>query len=228
MCFSAEASFTASAALLGIGTLTMRRASRSSERPYAAIPLLFGVQQLAEGLLWLGFSWETAALNAVLTQVYSFFSHVLWPVYVPLAAWCMEPPGWRRRALSAAVAGGAAIGAYLLYSLFANPIVARPVGNHIDYDSPHFYVTVVMTLYLATTTVSLLLSSRRTAQLFGFLALAASAAAYLFYVSWFISVWCFFAAVLSLMVYFQRNAGSAGRAAGPLLAAGLPNDTPGR
>ena len=51
MCFSAPASFTAAAVLLGLGTVTMRRARSRRELPYAAIPLLFGVQQLLEGML---------------------------------------------------------------------------------------------------------------------------------------------------------------------------------
>ncbi|RRJ46375.1 hypothetical protein EIM03_29860 [Pseudomonas aeruginosa] len=55
MCFSAPASFTAAAVLLGLGTVTMRRARSRRELPYAAIPLLFGVQQLLEGMLWLTF-----------------------------------------------------------------------------------------------------------------------------------------------------------------------------
>jgi hypothetical protein len=212
MCFSATASFTAGALLLGVGTLTIRKARQPRERPFAAIPLLFAVQQLTEGLLWLGFGWDTPQLNAVLTQVYSFFSHVLWPVYVPLAAWLLEPPGPRRRALVVVSAGGIAVGAYLLYGLFATPIVARPIGNHIDYDSSHFYVAVVITLYLTATTVSMLLSSHRVMKLFGVLALAGALAAYLFYARWFISVWCFFAAALSLVIYLHFAA----RAAEPL------------
>ena len=43
MCFSATASFSAGAFLLGIGTLTLRSAMTTHERralPFAAIPLL--------------------------------------------------------------------------------------------------------------------------------------------------------------------------------------------
>ena len=54
MCFSATASFTTGLLLLALGTVTLRMAQRPIERPDAAIPLLFGVQQLSEGLVWLG------------------------------------------------------------------------------------------------------------------------------------------------------------------------------
>lgn len=203
MCFSATASFSAGAFLLGLGTLTLKSAHRPREVPFAAIPLLFAIQQLSEGVIWLTFSYEAPLLNAVLTHVYSFFSHVLWPVYVPVAVLLIEPPGWHRRALLAFVAAGLAVGAYLLYVLIAFPVVSRPTGRHIEYVSPHFFAAVTMTLYLLSTTVSPLLSTHRTVKVFGVLALLSFAAAYYFYVIWFISVWCFFAALLSMVVYLH-------------------------
>ena len=117
MCFSAPASFTAAAVLLGLGTVTMRRARSRRELPYAAIPLLFGVQQLLEGMLWLTFPDRAPLLNVALTHLYSFFSHVLWPIYVPLAALALESVRWRRRVLVAIAVAGALVGLYLLAML---------------------------------------------------------------------------------------------------------------
>jgi len=203
MCFSATASFTAATLLLGVGTLTLRSARGPRELPFAAIPMLFAIQQLSEGVIWLTFRYEAPQVNALMTYVYSFFSHVLWPVYVPVAVLLMEPSRWRRRALLTFVIAGAAVGAYLLYFLVAFPIVSRPIGQHIEYISPHFFVAAVMTLYLLSTTFSPILSTYRMLKVFGVLALSSFAAAYFFYATWFISVWCFFAAVLSAVVYLH-------------------------
>ena len=206
MCFSATASFSAGVVLLGIGTLTLRSALATHQRralPFAAIPMLFAVQQFVEGVIWLTFSHEAPLLNSVMTHVYSFFSHVLWPVYVPVAALLMEPAGWRRPALIAFVAAGAAVGAYLLYILLAFPVVSRPTGQHVEYDSPHFFAAVTMTLYLLSTALSPLLSTHRMVVVFGALALLSFGVAYAFYATWFISVWCFFAALLSSVVYLH-------------------------
>ena len=206
MCFSATASFSAGALLLGIGTLTLRSAMATHQPralPFAVIPFLFAVQQLIEGVIWLTFSSAAPLLNSVMTHVYSFLSHVLWPVYVPLAVLLMEPAGWRRRALTAFVAAGAAVGAYLLVVLVAFPIVSRPTGQHIEYVSPHFFAAVTMTLYLLSTAISPLLSTHRMVVVFGALALLSFGAAYALYATWFISVWCFFAALLSAVVYFH-------------------------
>ncbi len=211
MCFSATASFMAGGLLLVAGVAAQKLASRPAERFYAAIPLLFAIQQLTEGIVWVTFGDVSPGVNAWATQIYSFFSHVLWPVYVPIAAWLLEPDARRRRLLAVVCAAGLAIGVYLLYTLFAYPIVARPTGGHVEYDSPHFYVAVSMTLYLLATTVRLLLSTQPRVRLFGALALGSAVLAYAFLARWFISVWCFFAAVLSISVLLQlmpRRAGA--------------------
>ena len=206
MCFSATASFSAGALLLGIGTLTLKSAMATHQRsalPFAAIPLLFAIQQLTEGVIWLTFTTDAPLLNWVMTHVYSFFSHVLWPAYVPLAVWLIEPPGRRRHLLVVFAAAGFAVAAYLLFILMVYGVVSKPTGQHVEYDSPHFYAALTMTLYLLSTTTSPLFSTHRMVKAFGALALLAFGAAYYFYAQWFISVWCFFAAVLSAVIYLH-------------------------
>ena len=55
--------------------------------------------------------------------------------------------------------------------LVAYPVVSRPTGGHIEYDSPHFFAAVTMTLYLLSTAISPLLSTHRWVLVFGALAL---------------------------------------------------------
>jgi hypothetical protein len=203
MCFSAQASFVAGVALLAIGAATVTRASRRAEIPYAMIPVLFGLQQLLEGALWLTFPDRAPTLNTWLTHAYSLFSHVLWPVYVPLAALALEAVPWRRRVLASIAVAGGLVGLYLLAMLIRLPIVARVTGQHILYDSPHFYVLTTMGLYVIGTCVSLMFSSHRRVMAFGVAAFLSAVAAYAFYATWFISVWCFFAALLSVIVVWQ-------------------------
>lgn len=206
MCFSATASFTAGVALLGIGALTLRRTSRGAEIPYAAIPVLFGLQQLVEGGLWLTFLDQAPHFNSMLTHIYALFSHVLWPVFVPIAVLLLESVPWRRKALKALVVGGAISGVYLLYFWALDPTTSRVVGQHIVYDSPHFYIKPILVLYVLGTCISSLLSSHAAVRWFGAVSLASYAVAAAFYSIWFISVWCFFAAVMSASVwlYFRK------------------------
>ncbi len=201
MCFSATASFVAGTALLAAGTVIVRKASRKRELPFAAIPLLFGLQQLSEGVVWLTFRFEAPLLNVIMTHIYSFFSHVLWPIYVPFAILLLEPIPWRRKAIWTFLLAGSAVGLYLLVILIRFPVTSEAVGGHIAYQSPHFYVMTVMASYLLATCVSLFFSSHNAVIAFGVVALLSFIAAYAFYAVWFISVWCFFAAVLSGIVY---------------------------
>src|SRR5574338_904038 len=188
MCFSATASFTAGAALLGIGAVTISRARRRAELPFALIPALFGVQQLIEGDLWLTFPDKVPYVNSVLTYAYSFFSHVFWPIYVPIAVLLLEPERWRRSVLAGIALAGFATGLYLLYFLVTEPVVSEIVGRHISYVSPHFYVGAVMTVYVLATCVSSFVSSCNTIRWFGVATFVALVAAYAFYAFWFISV----------------------------------------
>ena len=200
MCFSASVSFVAGTSLLVVGAVTVRKARHKAELPFAAIPLLFGVQQLIEGMIWLTFRFDAPLLNPALTFAYSLFSHVLWPLYMPFAVLLLEPVRWRRKALAAFLVAGAAAGIYLLVNLFRVPIVSAAVEGHIEYASPHFYIVPVMAGYLAGTGVSMLFSSYGIVRVFGIAALSSFVAAYAVYAKWFISVWCFFAGVLSVIV----------------------------
>ena len=154
MCFSASASFIAAAALAASGVATLRLASRRSELPFAAVPMLFGIQQFIEGLIWLSFDNNLSVSNSILTFGYSIFSHVLWPIYVPFAVHLLERVHWRRQALLATQAVGMLVGLYLLYVLTQYPVTSRVLGQHIVYESPHFYQVPVMALYLIATCAS--------------------------------------------------------------------------
>lgn len=202
MCFSAPASFIAGGALSTVGVITLRMTVRKAEIPFASFPLLFGIQQIIEGMIWLSFREGSLLPNRTLTLVYSLFSHVLWPILVPYAVGRLERVPWRKTALLACQIAGVAVGLYLLYFIVMFPVTSRVLGQHIVYESPHFYIVVVMALYLSATCLTSLLSSERIIRAFGALSLATFVGAYLIHVATLVSVWCFFAAVLSFMVYF--------------------------
>jgi branched-subunit amino acid permease len=58
MCLSATASFIAGVSLSVLGVATVKKAERKAEIPFAMIPLLFGTQQIVEGMLWLSFRFD--------------------------------------------------------------------------------------------------------------------------------------------------------------------------
>jgi hypothetical protein len=203
MCFSATASFTAGVVLLTIGTVTTRRARQAAEWPFALIPVLFGVQQLLEGALWLTFPDKAPFLNTVLTQLYSLFSQIIWPIYIPVAVLLLEPSKWRRKVLGAITLAGCAVSVFLLYYLVRQPVLSRVQGRHISYFFPHLHQITATGFYLLGACISPLFSSHRSVQLFGAAATLSLIATAAFYTTWFISVWCFFAAILSGIVFLH-------------------------
>ena len=201
MCFSATASFVAGTALSGIGIVTITNAKRRSELPFAMIPLLFGIQQLVEGVLWLTFSHDAPVLKQAMTYVFSLFSHVFWPIYIPFAFRVLETTPWRRTAMLWFQAVGVAVGLYLFYFSVAGSVVAEVVDHHIVYNSPHFYLVPVTMLYVVATCFTGFVSSHTFVRLFGVLTLLSFITTYFFYARALVSVWCFFAAILSLLIY---------------------------
>lgn len=207
MCFSATASFAAGIGLTGLGLATVWRVPEPRQRPFAALPLLFGLQQLTEGALWLALQSGGEGAQACFTAGYLGFAEVLWPVWAPIAVWLIEPDGWRRSAITLCGAAGATIALALLYGLLTQFQIAELRAGHIYYGLPQYnafrdanLLIPSMTLYTAATCLCLMLSSDRLVRLFGVLLSAALAATFYAYEEWMISVWCFFAAGLSVIV----------------------------
>ena len=202
ICFSANASILAGVALFGIGIVTVRRAERLAQLPYAAIPLAFGMQQLVEGYLWKILPTQSSATDTV-AAIYLLFSHVLWPILVPLAVLVIEPFEARRKLLLFPTAAGAVAGIFFLFALLTEPVSAVIEGKHIVYHLPHRHDAFILTLYIIGTCLTPLLSSYRTVRFLGIAIIIALIATSIAYVHWFASVWCFFAALISAVVFLH-------------------------
>jgi hypothetical protein len=206
MCFSATASFTAGVSLSVLGVVTLKKAERKAEVPFAMIPLLFGVQQIIEGMLWLSFRFDAPLFNVIMTYAFTLFSHVLWPVFVPFSIGLVETVAWRKKVILAFQFIGIAVGLYLLYWVVRFPVTSE-VDEHIVYVSPHFYKVPVMVFYLAATCVGSFFSSHKIINIFGVLALLLFMVAYWIHTVAFFSIWCFFAAILSAVIYLHFKLG---------------------
>ncbi|MHB1086563.1 MAG: DUF6629 family protein [Minisyncoccota bacterium] len=201
MCFSATASFVAGGALSATGVVTLSQARTKAELPLAAFPLLFGIQQAIEGVIWVSFG--LPLLNTIMTYAYLAFAYALWPALVPAAVLLVETHPTRKRILRILSLVGLVLGVYLLYYIFADPGKAHIVNQSIAYDFRHLYEMLPLSLYVLVTCGSGLVSSHRTIQVFGAAALATFFVANWFYNITFISVWCFFAAVLSVLIFWH-------------------------
>jgi hypothetical protein len=205
MCFSATASFTAAAFAGSIGAVTLWKAAQRREPallPIAAFPALFAMQQAVEGLLWLDLAQgEGGTCRTVLVHGFLGYAEIFWPVFAPLAAFLIEPVRWRRRLILVCLGVGVALSTYLLVKMIGNPYTASAATGHIVYRNDATYLTGIEIPYVLATTISLLLSSHRLIQLLAGVILGGFAVAYWSYHQSYVSVWCFFAAASSVLVY---------------------------
>lgn len=202
MCFSATASLIAGGTLSVAGVVTTAQAKTKSELPFAMVPLLFGIQQLTEGLVWLSFFWQTTNLNLVATYIFSLFAFVVWPIYVPFAVGLVETVPWRKKAIYTCQTAGLVVGIYLFYNHTLSFVTSEIISKHIVYNNSHFYSLGVIFLYFIATIASSLFSSKRIINLFGVLTFLFALVAFWFYTNAFVSVWCFFSAILSVVVFW--------------------------
>lgn len=204
MCFSAEASFGASAILSIVGVASIRKAETKSQVSFALIPLIFAVQQFTEGILWLALSNpEYSDLQQVATYNFLFFAQVVWPIFVPFAILKMEQSELQRKAGKILVGIGAVVSLYLFYCLLNFPVEAKILGFHISYelDYPEAISNYCGFLYIVATIAPHFISRIKGMWMLGTTIAISYVITQIFYTDYIVSVWCFFASVISIMVF---------------------------
>jgi hypothetical protein len=203
MCFSAGASFGASIMLGSVGVLTLRKVKQTSQVPFAAIPLMFAVQQVAEGMLWIGLSDpDYASWSHFPVYIFLMFAQIIWPSWIPFSILLLEKNRARKRLLTVMLAMGLTISIYLAYCLFVFDVSAEIRGAHIHYslNFPLKFSWITSILYFIPTVISLVVSGEKRMWILGVAILFSFISTQVFFEDYVISVWCFFAAILSIIV----------------------------
>lgn len=209
MCFSATASFSTSVILVPIGIYCLLKSS-GFKIPYwtfAVIPLIFGIQQFFEGLVWLvvgsgdGLTLHLAALG------FLFFSHVFWLIWIPYACFLLENNAYKKKIFFILIFIGAAYGLSLYIPLLFNQnwLEVELIKQSIEYKTTLLYDKVipkemVSLIYALILLIPLLGISSRYIRIFGVIITASVIVTTLFMDYAFISIWCYFAAVLSFYI----------------------------
>lgn len=213
MCFSPEVSFASAAALVPTGMWAVWTAARNAPRlwPLAVVPAVFGAQQACEGLVWLGQRYGDETLKAAAGRAYLFFALAFWPFWFCASAALIEPERGRRRVLAALAVLSTGWFWFAYLPVFAEPGAAGSCvcGHSIRYtraDAVSANPTwgwALRALYLVTAAVPLLLSSlRRVLLLPVALGVGSAVVAAAVYDHALTSVWCLFAAVLSVSLVY--------------------------
>ncbi|MEO0350737.1 MAG: DUF6629 family protein [Cyanobacteria bacterium P01_A01_bin.15] len=212
MCFSAAASFTASALLIPTGLYGCSLAI-SRDRcylPLAVIPCMFGIQQGFEGMIWWATNHGQMGLANGAALGFLGFSHCFWLLWLPLAMLFLEQRPWVRRVLMGFLGVGVLFGLSLYgpFLLLSDTFAVMVNQGSIDYQTRLLYDqfwprAVSRLVYMLIVLGPLWLSQRVQLRVAGGFIALALLVTYWFYNYAFASVWCFFAAVLSgYIVYF--------------------------
>jgi len=204
MCFSANASFAIAAATSVVGLVTLRQITHPKEILLAVMPFLFAIQQLVEGLLWLQLTGKgDPEIISLLSLIFQIFAKMLWPAYVALAVYLVEIKKNRKNILLALTIVGFLLSINLMFDLYGTPIYAAVNGHSIDYSSEATILYWQMLPYFLCTIGAFFLSSHKFIQVFGAVILFGFAVSAMAYLATFTSVWCFFAAAASTILYFH-------------------------
>jgi hypothetical protein len=212
MCFSPEADFAAGAAVAVVGAQTLRLVRTRRELLIGSLPLLFGAHQLVEGFVWLRLRGQvSSAVGNAAIEAYLIYAHAVLPAIVPLGFLLIERDRRGSRWLWPLVGIGVLLGAYLLREVTAYPVGARELAHCVDYTThtPNDYV--ITELYVLVTCGPALLSSRPYLRWFGVLSLIGVIVAAIVRTEELTSVWCLYAAFISLLIleHFHRERTSA-------------------
>lgn len=199
MCFSAGASFTAGALLSIAGIMTLMHVPTKAQRMIASIPLLFGIQQIAEGLVWIGLQNNNFLLISFGTYIFIFFASVIWPLWIPLSFHMLEPK--RSLCFIPSLIAGLLVAFWFFIGILPAGISTSATQCNIVYTlaSNKNYVVLEGIIYLIATVLPCFIVHDTTVKVLGIILLASYALTYFFYLHAFISVWCFCAAILSVM-----------------------------
>ena len=214
MCFSATANFVGSGILGAIGVAMVREVKHRRELLFAAIPLLFAVHQFTEGFVWLGLddmAGSAMAHNA--GAAYILYAQGLLPFLLPLSVLLIEPTERKRRRMPGFTALGGLLAVYILWGLIAAPLVISAHEHTIEYLNRITTTTLIAVLYVIATCGALFFSGFRSLVLLGSLNLAGLLVVMEIRRYAFTSIWCAYAAIVSVIIYFFFRQSRAARPA---------------
>jgi hypothetical protein len=204
MCFSASASFGAGIVLAVIGVATIKKATHPSQIVFASIPLIFCVQQITEGFLWLALANRSSPLlQQFTTYTFLSFAQIVWPFYVPLAIFLLEKKEKRKVVSKILVGIGSIVSLYLTFCLMSFHVEARIIGYHISYqqDYPALLGNYCGAFYVIATIAPSFFSGIKRMWYLGAAILISYIMTEIFYTDYIVSVWCFFASIISIIVF---------------------------
>ncbi len=137
-------------------------------------------------------------------QSFVFFALAFWPLWIPVSALFLETELLRKRILQFCFACGSFVFIYATAALWVKAPIAVIHAHSLDYrfQDPFGWIPVSVQpfLYFSSTVLPLLVTSDRMAKRMGWLIFASLILAKITKAETLTSSWCFFAAIVSLII----------------------------
>ena len=196
MCFSATASFVASGGLVALSGASFI-AAKKEDKIIAVIPLMFGIQQALEGIQWLYLNNGSSSLFA--GYCFLFFAFIVWPIYAPSFIFIIDKK--RREFLKKFIILGIAVAIYSVGVVLTKSLSIHELGKCVNYSFDYSLGWFLTTLYLIAVFGPFFASSLKILKLFGAIFAFFAIISWILFKVNFVSVWCFFAAIVSSMFF---------------------------
>jgi hypothetical protein len=190
------------AVVVGVGIDAVRHVTTPRQIPLATLPLLLGAHQLTEAFVWWGLYGDVSeSVERIATWIYLLVAFAVVPLFIPLAVGFIERSGARRRVIGVFAAAGLAVAVALGSAMFRGPIRAAIEGHHVSYELDGLHAGGQWTgLYVVATCGAMLACSYRDIATIGALNFVAVPVLAWLTMSGFVSLWCFWAAIVSVLV----------------------------
>jgi hypothetical protein len=204
MCFSATSSFVSGAIVTGLGGLTLRRVRGWDEVLFGSLPLLFGIHQLEEGVVWL---WQQGTVDPQVGKVFAWlyvvFAQAALPALAPLAVLLIERNPVRRRSIAPFAVAGFILACIGLWILCTQPIQPEIHQDAMSYGDRLTDSWAYTGMYVIVTCAPLFLSGYPWMITFGVATVIGLIASFWIKASALTSIWCAFEALVSLLIYLH-------------------------
>ena len=211
MCFSTTASLTTAAILIPSGLYCINSAKQLDKSYWAIamLPFIFGLQQLLEGGVWFSLENGNTSDAHILSLGFVLFSHLFWLGWVGFSSYLVESSESYKFIFKWFAITGILFGAsmYLPLLIYPHWLTTTIINYSIYYNfnfifDPYISKTMLALIYSGFVILPLFLSSNRYLNILGIMIFVSGLFSWEVYNSVFVSVWCYFAAIISLYIFY--------------------------
>jgi hypothetical protein len=164
---------------------------------------MLSLQQGLEGFVWIALlNPEYSEWGKSATYGFLVFAQVVWPFFIPFSIMLLEKEQKRRKMLLFLTITGSVQALFLGYGMLMYSVSSEILHSHIRYDLdfPPANRWFGGALYIIATGVSPFISSIRRLRFVGVIVLCSYLFTRILYGQNVISVWCYFAALISFVI----------------------------